>query len=417
MIRILLLFSLLAILAVPASADNWPQWRGPKNDGHSTEKGLPTEWGPDMNILWKVQMAGRGASTPCVWDDKIFITSVEETAVVLLCIGTDGKEKWRQVISPISGGKSGRGDEGNEASASCSTDGKHVWTFAGSGKLVCYTLDGKLVWDLDLQKYGKFGIQFGCHWTPVLYKGKLYLQVMHRNAQLLLALDAATGREVWKVNRPGYSKGESPDVYASAFIWEGEGGPLLIAHGNDYCTAHKLDTGAEIWRVASLNPNSNGAWRFVSSPLVTPDLIVVPSCKNGPTVGLNPIGAMGSIDPDNKAELWRINYTPDVVSPLLVDNIVYLMADGPLTALDAKTGTQIYREQVAKEIHRAHMVAADGKIYVVGREGTTDVVQAGKTFKIIASNTLPDKLYSSPAIADGRIYLRGWNYLWAIGSK
>jgi len=415
--RILLLFSLLAILAVPAFADNWPQWRGPKNDGHSTEKGLPTEWGPDQNILWKVPMAGRGASTPCVWGDKIFITSVEETAVVLLCIGTNGKEKWRQAISPIGGGKSGRGDEGNEASASCSTDGKHVWTFAGSGKLVCYTLDGKPVWDLDLQKYGKFGIQFGCHWTPVLYKNKLYLQVMHRNAQLLLALDAATGREVWKVNRPGYSKGESPDVYASAFIWEGEGGPLLIAHGNDYCTAHKLDTGAEVWRVASLNPNSNGAWRFVSSPLVTPDLIVVPSCKNGPTVGLNPIGAKGSIDPDNKAELWRVNFTPDVVSPLRVGDVVYLMGDGPLTAVEAKTGKQIYREQLAKQIHRAHMVAADGNIYVVGREGTTDVVQAGKTFKLIASNTLPDKLYSSPAIADGRLYLRGWNYLWAIGSK
>jgi outer membrane protein assembly factor BamB len=418
--RLLLLVSVFAAFALPAFADNWPQWRGLKNDGHSGEKGLPTEWGPNKNIVWKLHLAGRGASTPCIWEDKIFITTVEESGVVLLCIGTDGKEKWRQAFAPTASGKVGRGDEGNEASASCSTDGKHVWTFAGSGKLVCYTIDGKLVWDRDLQKYGKFGIQFGCHWTPVLYKDKLYLQVMHRNAQVLLALNAATGDEVWKVNRKGYGMGESPDVYASAFIWEGEGGPLLISHGNDYCTAHKLDNGAEVWRVDGLNPTTRRDWRFVSSPLVTPNLIVVPSCKNGPTVALNPVGAMGSIDPDNKAELWRINYTPDVVSPLLVDNIVYLMADGPLTALDAKTGTQIYREQVAKEIHRAHMVAADGKIYIAGRDGTIDVVQAGKTFKLLASNTLldkEDKLYSSPAIANGRIYLRSWNYLWAIGTK
>lgn len=417
MSRFLLLAPLLVALVGPAFADNWPQWRGPNNDGHSAEKGLPSEWAESKNIVWHIPMPGRGSSTPCVWQDKIFVTSVEDSGVDLLCIGTDGKEKWRQKFAPTSSSKTGRGDEGNEASASCSTDGKHVWTFAGSGKLVCFTIDGKLVWDLDLQKYGKFGIQFGCHWTPVLYKDKLYLQVMHRNAQILLALNAETGSEIWKVNRPGYGKGESPDVYASAFIWEGQGGPLLISHGNDYCTAHKLDNGAEVWRVQGLNPSNNGAWRFVSSPLVTPDLIVVPSCKNGPTVALNPVGAQGDIDPDNKAELWRHSYTPDVVSPLLLDNIVYLMGDGPLTALDAKTGKQIYREQVAKQIHRAHMLAADGKIYIVGREGTTDVVQTGKTFKLISSNTLPDKFYSSPAIADGRIYLRGWNQLWAIGKK
>jgi outer membrane protein assembly factor BamB len=410
--------TLVALFARPGFAENWPQWRGLKNDGHSPEKGLPTEWGPDKNIVWKLPLAGRASSTPCIWDDKIFITSVEGLEVALLCIGTDGKEKWRVTIAPVGGAKSGRGDEGNEASASCSTDGKHVWAFAGGGMLVCFTLDGKRVWELDLQKYGRFGIQFGCHWTPVLYKDKLYLQVMHRNAQLLLALDAASGSELWKVNRAGYSQGESPDVYASAFIWEGEGGPLLIAHGNDYCTAHKLENGAEVWRVAGLNPNSNGAWRFVSSPLVTPDLIVVPSCKNGPTVALNPVGAKGTIDRNNKAELWRINTTPDVVSPLRVGNVVYLMGDGPLTAVDAKTGKQYYREQLTKQLHRAHMVATDDqKIYVVGREGTTDVVQAGTDFKVLASNTLPDKFYSSPAISNGRIYLRGWNYLWAIGNK
>ena len=91
-------------------------------------------------------------------------------------------------------------------------------------------------------------------------------------------------------------------MYASAFIWEGEGGPLLVAHGNDYCTGHKLTDGSEVWRVQGLNPTSNGAWRFVSCPLITSDLIVVPSCKNGPTVAFNPVGAKGDIDPDNKAE-------------------------------------------------------------------------------------------------------------------
>jgi outer membrane protein assembly factor BamB len=143
-------------------------------------------------------------------------------------------------------------------------------------------------------------------------------------------------------------------VYASAFVWEGPNGQaLLVAHGNDYCTGHRLDTGEEVWRVAGLNPTTNGAWRFVSSPLVTPDLIVVPSCKNGPTVAFDPTTAKGDISPDNPAELWRHKETPDVVSPLRVGNIVYLLRDGPLTALDAKTGKQIYQQKLpANQIYR-----------------------------------------------------------------
>ncbi|MDB5307825.1 MAG: outer rane biosis protein BamB [Gemmataceae bacterium] len=405
-----------AAAAAPALADNWPQWRGPKNDGHSAEMGLPTEWGPDKNVVWKLKMPGHGSSTPCIWGDKIFLTSMDGEAAFLFCIGTDGKEKWkRKMTANARGGYRGEGDD---ASASCSTDGKHVWAFVGTGRLACYDLDGNPAWEADVQRYGKFGIQFGIHWTPVLYQGRLYLQVMHRNAQLLVALDAATGKELWKAERKGYSKGESPDVYASAFIWEGDGGPLLVAHGNDYCTAHRIDDGAEVWRVDGLNPTTNGAWRFVSSPLVTPNLIVVPSCKNGPTVGLNPVGAKGKIGPENPAELWRLKFTPDVVSPLLIDDVVYLLGDGPLTAVEAKTGKQIYRQQLpAKQIYRGNMVYADGRIYIVGRDGIGLVVQPGKEFKVLATNDLKEKVYASPAVAGGRLYIRSWDHLYCFGMK
>jgi outer membrane protein assembly factor BamB len=410
-----LLCVLLPFVASTAQAENWPQWRGPKNDGHSSEKNLPIEWGPDKNVVWKFKMPGRGSSTPCVWDDRIFLTSMAGNGAVLLCIGTDGKEKWKRTMSDQA--MSGYRGEGDDASASCSTDGKHVWAYVGTGKLSCFDFDGKPVWHVDLQKYGKFRIQFGVHWTPVLYKDRLYLQVMHRGAQIVVALDAATGNQVWKVERLGYGKGESPDTYASAFMWQGKGGPLLIAHGNDYCTAHRLSDGEEVWRVAKLNPSNNGAWRFVSSPLVTDSLIVAPSCKNGPTVALNPEGAKGEISPENEAELWRIKSTPDVVSPLLVDDIVYILDNGPLSALDAKNGKQIYRKDLTKQIYRGNMVYADGKIFVAGREGTGHVVQAGKEFKILSTNELKEKTYASPAISNGRIYIRTWGNLYCFGLK
>src|SRR5207248_6816278 len=267
----------------------------------------------------------------------------------LMCVGTDGNEKWRRPLSNTGEDRNGP-DRASDASTSCSTDGKQVWSYVGgkrTGKLTCHDLDGNLVWEKNLQDYGKFNIQFGTHWSPVLYKGRLYLQVMHRAVQKLVCLEAAGGKEVWQVERPGYGMGESPDVYASAVIWEGEGGPLLVAHGNDYCTGHRLENGEEVWRVAGLNPRMNRAWRFISCPMVSPDLIVVPSCKNGPTVGFNPVGAKGAIQPGNPAELWRLTSsqvtTPDVPSPLRVGDIVYIVgAGGGITALDAKTGAKHY---------------------------------------------------------------------------
>lgn len=405
--------------ALPASADNWPQWRGPKGDGQSTEKNIPTEWSADKNIAWKLQMPGIGAGTPAVWGKDIFVTSVDGNEVVVMCVGTDGKEKWKRKLSDTGAKryKNPSGADVSDASPSCITDGKHVWAGASNGALACFTVAGEPVWTADLQKYGAYQIQFGCHWTPVLYKGRLYAQVMHRKAQILVAFDAATGQEVWKVERPGYSKGESPDVYASASIWENGSDALLISHGNDFTTGHKLTDGSEVWRVMGLNPGEkpSSAWRFVSNPLVTPDLIIVPSCKNGPTVALDPKTAKGEIAPGNKAELWRVTPTPDVVAPVLVGGTVYLCQHGPFIALDAKTGKQLYKGDVTKGYHWSNMAVADGKIYATSQDGATDVIQAGPEFKKVATNTLPDKLFGSPAIADGRIYFRGYGYLWAIG--
>lgn len=413
--------TLLVVLgcSMVASAGEWPQWRGPKNDGHSDEKGLPTEWGAEKNIVWKLKMPGIGAGTPAVWGDKIFVTSVDGESVVVLCVGTDGKEQWKHKLSDTGAKryKNPSGADVSDAAASCSTDGKHVWAFAGNGALACFTVDGKPVWTADVAKYAKIEIAFGAHWSPVLYKDKLYLQVMHRKAQKIVRYDALTGKEDYAVERPGAGKGESPDVYTSAFIWEGNGGPLLIAHGNDYCTAHNLADGSEVWRVQDLNPSGSKAWRFVSNVLVTPDLIVVPSCKNGPTVGVNPVGAKGDIKPDNRAEMWRIKTTPDVVAPLRIGDVIYFCGHGPFTGHDAKTGEQIFKGDVAKGYHWSNMVTADGKIYATSQEGVTDVLEAGKVFKKIATNTLPDKIFGTPALAGGRIYIRGYGNLWAIGTK
>jgi len=400
-------------------AENWPQWRGPNNDGISAEAGLPVDWSESKNVVWKLPLPGMGGSTPIVWGDRIFLTSQDGDKLVLLCISTQGKELWKRQLG--SGNRRFRTDEGNDASASASTDGKHVWAFVGSGELACFDFEGKEIWKFNVQdRYGKFKIQFGMHSTPVLYGDRLYLQLIHSGAAVVVALDKATGKEAWKIDRKSDGRAECEHSYASPCIWHKGQEAYLLVHGNDYCTAHRLTDGSEIWRVGDLNPKDkyNPTLRFVASPVATPDLIVVPSAKSGPVVGIKP-DAAGLLRSGSAGELWRrTSNTPDVPSPLVQDGLVYLCREtGNLICVDAKTGKEFYVERTHDGRYRASPVLADGKLYLTCRDGTVSVVQTGSKFKLLATNKLNDQISASPAVADGRIYLRGYGALYAIGAK
>jgi outer membrane protein assembly factor BamB len=398
-------------------AENWPQWRGPNYDGVSKETGLPTAWSAEKNVLWKLPLPGVGGSTPAVWVDRIFFTSQDGDDLVLMCVRTDGKELWRRKLG--TGKFKARGDEGNLASASPSTDGKHVWVFVGSGELGCFDFEGNEAWKVNLQeRYGRFKIQFGMHSTPLLYEDRLYLQLIHSGGARVAALEKATGKAVWSIERKSDGRAECEHSYASPCLWRNGKDAYLITHGNDYAIAHRLSDGSEIWRVAGLNPKEhyNFTLRFVASPVAVADLIVVPSAKHGPVVGVKP-GAAGLIEDGNDGQLWRLpKDTPDVPSPLVYDNLVYLCGEmGNLICLDAKTGTIHYNKRIHTSRYRASPVLADGKLYLTARDGTFTVMRPGPKFEVLTTNVLPDELTASPAISGGRIYLRGFRTLWAIG--
>src|SRR5262245_17106346 len=319
MVGVILLF---VSLGTRANGENWPQWRGPNYDGISPEKNLPSEWGPDKNVLWKLDLPGIGCSTPAVWDDRIFVTCEDAADVVLICVNTKGAELWKRKIGSTI--RRARGDEGNGATSSPCTDGKQVWAFAGGGELACFDFEGKQVWSINLQqRYGQFRIQYGMHSSPTLFGDRLYLQTLHRGGQWIFALEKATGKEIWKVNREtDTTKGwESWDGYASTILWKKGNDAYLIAHGNDYTTAHKLTDGSEIWRVGDLNPGRRPDWRFVSCPGVSEDIIVIPTCKNGPTVAIRP-DITGRVGSGGNGEIWRLKVTTDVPTPLIHEGLV-----------------------------------------------------------------------------------------------
>lgn len=414
--------TLLAALAASGYGENWPQWRGPNGDGSSHEGRLPTTWSKDQNIAWTAPLPGMGGSTPAIWGDRIFVTSEDGTDVVLLCLDTAGKQLWKKTIN-TTGKKRYMRDEANNASSSPMTDGKHVYAFFGTGDFVCCDFEGNIVWRIDVQKrYGRFGIQHGMHVTPVLDGDRIYLSLLHSNAWWVLALDKKTGDEIWKVRRESDATDECEQSYASPVLWRNGKDEYLVVLGCDYCTAHSLKDGAEIWRVGDINPKSryNRAFRIIATPAVSPDLIVVPSARDGPVIGVKP-EAQGMIKTGDPYERWRqpARKTPDVSAPLIHDGLVYVCRQygkdaGVLICMDAKTGAELYNEKLHSARYRASPVYADGKIYLVARDGWVTVVKAGRKFEVLATNRLPDEMTASPAISGGRIYLRGFNTLYAI---
>ena len=268
----------------------------------------------DVERPVELEMPGMGGSTPAVWEKHIFLTSQDGDNLVLVCASTDGKQLWKRQLGtnrPI------RGDEGNGASPSPSTDGKHVFVFVGSGQLACFDFDGNEVWKFNAQdRYGRFQTQHGMHTTPLLYQDRLYMQLIHSGGAWVIALDPTTGKQVWKVPRKSDGYAENEHSYASPCLWYRGADAYLITHGNDYAIAHRLTDGSEIWRVGELNPKSNYRpdLRFVASPVATPDLIVIPTAKSGAVVGIRP-DATGLIMPGSTGELWRLGATAPT-SPL-----------------------------------------------------------------------------------------------------
>lgn len=410
---ILILTSILFAFSV-ANAENWPNWRGPNRDGTSSETGLPQKWSKTENVIWRTPLPGSAAATPIVWGDRIFLTSTDGDNLVLISMSKDGKILWKQVVG--SGNRNAKGDEANLAAPSPSTDGKYVFAFFGSGDLAAFDFSGKQIWKTNLQNtYGKFDLNFVMSSTPLLDGDRLYLQLIHSGAQLVLALDKNTGKEIWKKERQTDARDECLHSYTSPYLYRDGKQEFLLVHGADYITAHQLKDGTELWRAGSFNPKDryNPNFRFVSSPVATAGLIVVPTAKNGPVIALNPEGN------STQNRLWTFERgTPDVPSPLINEGIVYLNREnGVLIALDAKTGNQIYQERPYEYRHRASPVYGDGKIYLTARDGTVNVIKAGRQFEVLAKNEIGEQISASPAISNGRIYLRTFDALFAIGNR
>jgi outer membrane protein assembly factor BamB len=406
-------------------AAEWPQWRGSHWDSVSREKhALPDQLDKDKNLIWRLPLPGPGGSSPVVWRDRIFVTAVEGERLLLICAGLDGKILWQNTLEGIN--RNTR-DDANSASPSASTDGKHVWSIMTNGVIECFTNDGRRAWKTDLQQeYGKFDIQFGMTSTPIVDRGRIYCQLIHGSMEdrdstsegWVIALDAATGREIWKHRRQTNATMENKHSYASPTIYRDQNREFLITHGGDFAIGHSLVDGAELWRCGGMNPaeNYNQFLRLVSSPVCVDGMIVIPTAKRGPVLALKP-ELSGDVTGSPEHHLWRTEgITPDVATPLVYDGCVYLAREnGTLACLDAKSGELLYEERLMADRHRSTPAAGDFKVYIAGRDGVVHVIRAGRRIEISGKCELGEETTASPAIAGGRIFIRTYQALYAFG--
>jgi outer membrane protein assembly factor BamB len=400
-----------------ARADHWPRWRGPDNNGVSKEKNLPAVFSETKNLAWKLSLPGRGSSTPAIWGDHIFLTGAEGNDLSLWCISTAGKMLWKRTVGAVVRSDIKKG-EGNDASSSPSTDGKHVFCYFGPGYLACFDFAGKEIWKFNVQKrYGNFKILHGMHITPLLHEDRLYMALLTNGGHWVIALDTKTGDEAWKVARPTDAFSESREAYTSPCLWKNGKEMNLVVLGCDYTTGHRLSDGKEVWRLGDLNPKNSGAHRIIASPVAEGEDLIIPTCRGLVVVALKQ-GASGTIKKGSPMEAWRNGTgSPDVPSPLVHDGIAYLQREnGVLICVDAKTGKQHYEtERLSEGRYRSTPIFADGKIYTIGRDsGVVTVVKAGSTFEQLARNQFKDEFTASPAVSNGRIYLRSFQTLYAI---
>lgn len=422
-----------------AAESNWSQWRGPSFDGSSDAKNLPEKFSKTENVLWTAKLPGISNSTPIIHGDRIFTVAVDENKkLVAMCLNkADGKVRWQKEVGI---GFFAKG-ENNMATPSPVTDGKHVWFLFGTGDLVAFDVDGNQVWARNLQKeIGTFNIMWIYGSSPLLHKGKLYVQVLHTTKpyngsaiagakefdgpapSYLLALDPMTGKEIFRHVRPDNAVGETKESYGTPIPFEHNGRSEIILVGGDAVTGHDPETGTELWRFGGWNPDKIGHWRLVPSAVTGDGVIVACAPKNGPVMAIK-AGGSGQITDSHLA--WKSDpkeFTSDVPVPLFYKNHFFVLDHGgsKLTKVEPKTGKVVWQTKLegGRAVARSSPTGADNKIYCMNVNGDVWVVAPGDGTVLHQTSFGGDKNArgSIPAV-DGMILIRVGDTLYAFGSK
>ncbi len=413
MIRFVSLGLVLLGLTPVALAANWAQWRGPSQNGVAIGTGYPTKWSSTENIAWKVALPGRGASTPVVWGEHIFLTCGVDEQNMAFGFDRAGNKLWQTAIGKELPGKHKKGSGSNPSAV---TDGQHVFVYFKSGDLACLDFAGQIIWQTVLA-YDPESLWWDLGTSPVLTNEHVVVAVMITGPSYVIALDKATGKQVWKQERNLPAPVEAAQSYSTPVVWtDASGTETIIVLGADYVTAHDARQGRELWRVGSLNPGQDGYFRSISSPVMSQDIVIAPYAR-GKTITAIRLGGSGDVTKSHV--LWtKEGLGADVPTPIASDGKVYVSTDGgEIACLDIETGSELWRYEVERNRNKfsSSPILADGKLYLTREDGATFVLQPGEKRQLLASNSLDEFTVATPVFVDGQILLRTFDHLYCIG--
>ncbi len=412
-----------------ADAGGWHQWRGPLNTGMARGD-APLTWDDRSNINWKIEIPGRGHSTPVVSGGRLFLTTAVPTGkgsasaagrasggadagmehrFELMAIDRDsGRIAWRRTATVATPHEGYHRVYGSFASNSPVTDGRRVFAFFGSRGLYAYDIDGTLLWQKDFGVRMRMDMAFGEGTPLTLHDGRLLLHFDHLDLGFLVMLDAATGKEIWRVKRT------EPYNWAAPYVVEHAGRRQIVMSGLSV-RAYDYETGKQIWEIPGLGENT------IPQPVQFGDLVFAMSGHTVKMLMAIRLGGTGTLNAAS-AVAWSTprgaSYTP---SPLLHDGRLYVLTDsGQLSCFDAATGKPYYQQaRLPKPYNfKASPVGANGKLYLATEEEDVVVVKMGNALEVLATNTLAGQSFiASPVIVDGAMFLRSRTHLFKIQQK
>lgn len=411
----------------------WPQWRGPSGQGYINDSKVPLEWSASKNLLWKTKLPGAGHSTPIIWGDRIFLTCAngDGTERFVVCVGAgDGKIIWQQ--RAWKGGPERTYPTNTHASPSCVTDGQHVYAFFGTPGVFCYDLAGKPIWH---HEFGVFTSEpgWGIGASPALFEN-LIIQNCDNDGprflpkgtsgkraapESLVALDKLTGKVMWETPR---NQGRG---YGTPVLIPTPNGRLDLAlNGPQGVWGYDPKTGKELWHCFR-HPDDDKNWFGEPLPLFSKDTLYAAAGRETGFLQAMKLGGEGDITASGLVWELRRKGIRDVGSGILAgDYLIY--ADGrgaTISAHDIHTGKQLYFERTTGIKKGAGFYASpvlmQGKVLCLRQDGRTFVLDPGPTLKIVRENVLSDDsdFSASPAVADGKLYLRSQTHLYCIGEK